>query len=224
MSKLLVLWDIDHTLVDTRGVGRELWTQAFEEVTGQPMRQQAKIDGSTEPVILRETLELHGLHDSREVFERFAQALGTAHVRRAADLRERGHALPGAPSLLAALAAQPGVAQTVVTGNIRAAAEVKLAAFGLDPYIDFPIGSFGEDADDRPQLVRIALDRAKVSPKQAVLLGDTPADVKGGLTAGVRVVGVATGRTSAEELRAAGAESAVEDLADTRQMLKLLTR
>lgn len=224
MSKLLVLWDIDHTLVDTRGVGRDLWAQAFEEVTGQPMRQQARIDGSTEPVILRETLGLHGLQDSREVFERFAQALGTAHVRRAAELRERGHALPGAPSLLAALAAQPRVAQTVVTGNIRAAAEVKLAAFGLDPYVSLPIGAFGEDADDRPELVRTALDRAKVSPAQAVLLGDTPADVKGGLAADVRVIGVATGRTSVDELRAAGAETVVEDLSDTRQMLQLLVR
>lgn len=65
-AKLLVLWDIDHTLIDTRGVGRELWAQAFEEITGLPMREQAKIDGSTEPVILRETLQLHGLQDSRK--------------------------------------------------------------------------------------------------------------------------------------------------------------
>ncbi|MET7904926.1 HAD hydrolase-like protein [Streptomyces sp. NPDC005355] len=221
---LLVLWDIDHTLVDTRGVGRELWAQAFEEVTSRPMRDQAKIDGSTEPVIFRETAEMHGLRDSRELFERFAQALGAAHVRRAAELRERGHALPGAPSLLAALAASEGVTQTVVTGNIRVAAEVKLAAFGLDPYIDLAIGAFGEDADDRPQLVRTALDRAQVPPTCAVLVGDTPSDVKGGLGGGVRVVGVATGRSSADELRHAGAETVVEDLSDTKQMLKLLTR
>lgn len=66
---LLVLWDIDHTLVDTRGVGRELWAEAFEEVTGRSMREQAKVDGSTEPVILRETLRLHGLRDSRDLFD-----------------------------------------------------------------------------------------------------------------------------------------------------------
>lgn len=223
-AKVLVLWDIDHTLVDTRGVGRELWAQAFEEVTGRPMRRQARIDGSTEPVILRETLELHGLQDSRGQFERFSQALGTAHVRRAAELRERGHALPGAPSLLAALAARDGVAQTVVTGNIRAAAEVKLAAFGLDRHLDLTIGAFGEDADARPELVRTALKRAQVLPAQAVLIGDTPADVRGALDGGVRVIGVATGRTSADELRTAGATTVVEDLSDTTQILELLTR
>ena len=220
---LLVLWDIDHTLVDTRGVGRELWAEAFEEVTGQPMREQAKIDGSTEPVILRETLGLHGLPDSRERFGLFAQALGAAHLRRAAALRERGHALPGAPALLSALAARDGIVQTVVTGNIRTAAEIKLAAFGLDRDLDLAIGAFGEDADERPELVRIALGRAGVPAESAVLVGDTPSDVRGGLGAGVRVVGVATGRTSTDELRAAGATEVVEDLSDTERMLKLLT-
>ncbi|MFD7499453.1 HAD family hydrolase [Streptomyces sp. NPDC059850] len=219
---LLVLWDIDHTLVDTRGVGREVWAEAFEEVTGQPMRQQARVDGSTEPVILRETLALHGLEGSRELFERFARALGAAHIRRAAELRERGRALPGAPSLLSALAARDGMVQTAVTGNIRAAAQVKLAAFGLDPYVDLTIGAFGEDAEGRPELVHTALGRARVGAEFAVLVGDTPSDVRGGLGAGVRVVGVATGRTSAEELRAAGAAEVVEDLSDTGRMLKLL--
>ncbi|GAA2370800.1 HAD family hydrolase [Streptomyces cuspidosporus] len=223
-ANLLVLWDIDHTLVDTRGVGRELWAQAFEEVTGQRLREQAKIDGSTEPVILRETLQLHGLRDSRDLFERFARALGTAHVRRAAELRERGHALPGASSLLAALTARDGVTQTVVTGNIRPAAEVKLAAFGLDRHLDLTIGAFGEDADGRPELVRTALKRAQAHATQAVLLGDTPSDVRGALEGGVRVIGVATGRTSADELRAAGAATVVEDLSDTTRLLKLLTR
>ncbi|MFE1931204.1 HAD family hydrolase [Streptomyces sp. NPDC056669] len=220
----LVLWDIDHTLVDTRGVGRELWAEAFEEVTGRPMREQAKIDGSTESVILRETLGLHGLPDSRDLFERFAQALGAVHVRRAAELRERGHALPGASSLLSALAARDGITQTVMTGNIRATAEVKLAVFGLDQYIDLSIGAFGEDADERPELVRTALRRAQMPSENAVLIGDTPYDVEGGLSCGVRVVGVATGRTSAAGLRAAGATEVVEDLADTEKLLKLLTK
>ncbi|GAA3031947.1 hypothetical protein GCM10020000_06120 [Streptomyces olivoverticillatus] len=47
----IVLWDIDHTLIDTRGVGRELSGIAFERVTGRRMERQARIDGLTEPVI-----------------------------------------------------------------------------------------------------------------------------------------------------------------------------
>ncbi|CAL9475406.1 hypothetical protein SUDANB140_02937 [Streptomyces sp. enrichment culture] len=100
----LVLWDVDHTLMATRGLGRELWAQAFAEVTGTTMREQASVTGSTERVILRETARLHGVPYSDELFAAFANALGSAHVRRAAELRERARALPGAVAVLAALA------------------------------------------------------------------------------------------------------------------------
>src|SRR6476619_6708998 len=72
----LVLWDIDHTLIDTRGVGRELSAAAFERTTGKPMKTQAKIDGITEPVIFRETAKLHDLVADRSDFERFARPDG----------------------------------------------------------------------------------------------------------------------------------------------------
>ncbi|GAA4693740.1 HAD hydrolase-like protein [Streptomyces youssoufiensis] len=183
---LLVLWDIDHTLVDTRGMGRELWAAAFHEVTGVELREQASIEGLTEPVNLRETARLHGVRDSPELFE------------------------------------SPEVRQTVVTGNIRAAAEVKLTAFGLERELNLDSGSFGEDADERPGLVRVALRRSDTPAEHAVLLGDTPADVRGGLAHGVRVVGVATGRTSAADLTAAGAAQVLPDLADTERALRLI--
>ncbi|MER0242647.1 HAD family hydrolase [Streptomyces sp. HSW2009] len=219
---LLVLWDIDHTLVDTRGVGRELWAEAFDQVTGVTMREQVRVDGLTEPVIFRETARMHELPDSVELFAEFARALGAAHVRHAADLRERGCALPGVPSLLAAVARR-GIRQTVVTGNVREAAVIKLAAFGLDAYVDLDAAAFGEDAEERPELVRIALKRAGVRPAQAVLLGDTPADVRGGVANGVRSIGVATGRTGADQLREAGAAAVLGDLSDTEAALRVIT-
>ncbi|MEV5353117.1 HAD hydrolase-like protein [Streptomyces sp. NPDC052693] len=214
----LVLWDIDHTLMATRGLGGELWAAAFEQVTGVTLREQASVTGSTERVILRETVRLHDLPYSDSLFARFADALGAVHVARAAELRERGHTLPGAAAVLAALADQ-GVRQSVVTGNVRQAAEVKLAVFGLDAYLRLEEGAYGEDGEGRPELLRAALARADVSPKSAVFLGDTPADVAGGREAGVRVVAVATGRTVAGDLRAAGAQVVLEDLSDTGRAL-----
>jgi phosphoglycolate phosphatase-like HAD superfamily hydrolase len=219
----LVLWDIDHTLIDTRGVGRELSAAAFQETTGQPMRQQAKIDGITEAVIFRETAKLHGLETTRADFERFAADLAHQHVRHAAELRERGHALPGAAAALDALAAA-GVRQTVVTGNVRAVAEIKLSVFGLDRHIDWDAGACGEDADVRPELVRIALERSSEVPAEAVVIGDTPADVQGGLGAGVRVIAVATGRSDEAELTAAGAGEVFADLRDTALVVKAVLR
>ncbi|MGY6019624.1 HAD family hydrolase [Streptomyces spinosirectus] len=212
----LVLWDIDHTLMATRGLGRELWAEAFEQVAGVPMREQASVTGSTERVILRETARLHEVPYSEELFTRFAAALGAVHVRRAPELRERGHALPGAAAVLAALE-ERGVRQSVATGNVRAAAEVKLAVFGLDSYLRLDDGAYGEDGEGRPELLRAALTRAGVGAEKAVFLGDTPADVAAGREVGVRVVAVATGSASAEDLQ--DAEVVLDDLSDTKRTL-----
>ncbi|MEU6915332.1 HAD family hydrolase [Streptomyces olindensis] len=217
----LVLWDIDHTLMATGGLGRELWGEAFEQVTGVALREQASVTGSTERVILRETARLHDIPYSSDLFLRFADALGTLHVRRAAELRERGHALPGTAAVLAALEAR-GVQQSVVTGNIRQAAEVKLAVFGLDRFMGLDDGAYAEDGEGRPALLRAALKRSGVLPQDAVFLGDTPADVTGGREAGVRVVAVATGRASAGDLRAAGAHAVLDGLSDTDRVLAVI--
>jgi len=217
----LVLWDIDHTLIDTRGVGRELSAAAFARTTGQPMREQAKIDGITEQVIFRETARLHGLTTSRPDFERFARALTEEHLNHINDLRERGHALPGAAAALDALDAD-GVRQTVVTGNVRAVAEIKLQVFGLDSRILWDLGAYGEDNDVRAELVRLTLERAHATGDSAVLIGDTPADIEGGHANGVRVIAVASGRSDETTLRDAGAETVLSDLRDTELLVKLV--
>ncbi|GAB2833458.1 HAD family hydrolase [Streptomyces daliensis] len=224
----LVLWDIDHTLVATRGVGRELFGRAFREVTGYQMREQAAVDGMTDATIFRETATLHGIDTDRADFERFASVLAQEHLRHAPQIRERGHALPGAAAALSGIASLTGVAQTVVTGNVRGSAEIKLRVFGLDSQLDWSIGAYGEDDDERAQLVRIALERAAaaggnpVPPADAVLIGDTPADVKAGHANGVRIIAVATGRSNMDDLREAGAETTLPNLADTEELLKLI--
>lgn len=226
----LVLWDIDHTLIATRGVGRELSARAFEETTGRPMVRQAAVSGITEPVIFRETAKLHGLTLSRKDFERFAVALTKAHLQAAAELRERGHALPGAAAALEALAGLPGIMQTVVSGNVRAVAEIKLQVFGLDRHIQWEAGAYGEDCDERAGLVRLALQRAAdhmgtpspLPAEAAVLIGDTPADVRAGLDTGVPVIAVASGRSTTAELRDAGADTVIPDLTDTERLTRLV--
>jgi phosphoglycolate phosphatase len=217
----LVLWDIDHTLLNTRGVGRQLSATAFEQTTGQPMREQAKIDGITEPVIFRETAKLHGLTTDRSDFERFARALTEEHLKHAAQLRERGHALPGAVAALAALHAS-GIRQTVVTGNVRRVSEIKLRVFGLDQHILWELGAYGDDNDTRAELVRLSLQRAKATAGETVLIGDTPADVEAAHDNGVRVIAIASGRSDELILRRAGADVVLPDLGDTELLVKLV--
>ncbi|MEN8651700.1 haloacid dehalogenase-like hydrolase [Streptomyces sp. 21So2-11] len=224
----LVLWDIDHTLIATRGVGGEIFGECFQQVTNKVMREQASIDGMTEPIIFRETAKLHGIDSNRAMFEEFARCSAERHVARAAELRERGHALPGAATALAAVAQLEGVTQSVVTGNIRAVAEIKLEVFGLDAHIRFPYGAYGEDDDERSELVRIAILRtsqalnASIGADDVLLIGDTPADVAAGLANQVRVLGVASGKSTVADLHAAGATDVVRGLEELRPLLGLL--
>ncbi|MBX7551160.1 haloacid dehalogenase-like hydrolase [Streptomyces sp. tea 10] len=150
------------------------------------------------------------------------RALTAQHIRHAGELRDQGHALPGAAAALDALAAA-GLRQTVVSGNVRAVAKIKLNVFGLNTHIHWDGSAYGEDAELRAGIVKLALTRSSVAAPETVLIGDTPADVEGGLAMRVRVVAVATGRSSAEELRAAGAHAVVPNLTDAEGLLKLVT-
>jgi phosphoglycolate phosphatase-like HAD superfamily hydrolase len=120
------------------------------------------------------------------------------------------------------------VVQTVVSGNVRAVAEIKLQTFGLDRHIVWDAGAYGDDHDERPELVRAALARAgeylgkPVSADQTLLIGDTPADVHAALATGVPVLAVASGRSAEEDLRNAGAAHVLPDLTDTSAVLARL--
>jgi phosphoglycolate phosphatase len=227
----LVLWDIDHTLIETRGVGGKIYADAFRKVTGHPLREMPVLAGRTEPVIFREALKTHGIDgDSGELFRQFAAEQARGYANRADELRTVGRALPGTDEALRALAQQQGVIQSVLTGNTRPSAQTKLAAFGLAHYLDLDIGAYGTDNDTRANLVGIARQRAEeahgnsFAPADTVLIGDTPNDVQAAHEAGARIIAVATGSHTADNLRDAGADTVFADLTRTDELLTVIDR
>lgn len=172
-SPLLVLWDVDHTLIATRGVGGEIYAAAFEKVTGRPLERMADMSGRTEPVIFHDTLELHGINDPGGLSARFAEEQARGYADRIAELREQGCALPGVTTALTALASRGDVIQSVLTGNTRPAAQIKLHAFGLDAHLDLDIGAYGTDDDIRSNLVPIAQWLSAVSSEHFFLRSGT---------------------------------------------------
>jgi phosphoglycolate phosphatase-like HAD superfamily hydrolase len=225
----LILWDVDHTLIATRGVGREIFREAFEQATGRPMERMADVSGRTEPDIFRETLALHSIEPSEQLYARFAEALAAGHAAKINLLRQRGRALPGAAAALEALHAIPGVIQSVLTGNLKPVAITKLAALGLDAHLDFEVGAYGSDDSVRANLVEIARQRAtekyrvSLDESSTVLIGDTPSDVATAHQGGAAVIAVASGRSDMEDLRAAGAEIVLADLTNTTALVKAAT-
>ena len=224
MGRRLVLWDIDGTLVQAGEVGRDIFTEAFQAVLGRdPDQVTAKalvMAGRTDPEIALEFLAAHEIAEGEQHLAAFSEALVTALAAKAAVIRERGRALPGARETLGALGRADGVVQSLLTGNLQPNALLKLASFDLAGYLDFEVGGFGSDHHHRPSLVEVA--RAKAERKYGmafegaatVLVGDTPLDVAAGRAGGARVVAVATGPFRADELAATGADAVLEDLGD----------
>ncbi|MDX8055158.1 haloacid dehalogenase-like hydrolase [Lentzea sp. BCCO 10_0798] len=224
----LVLWDIDHTLLQSRGMGREMYERAIPRAFGQPFQQLADVSGRTEVDIIVETLKLHGIEPTDAATRKLVDALVDSYEAGRDEFALRARVLSGAREALAALESEPTVHQGVLTGNLRAVARIKLVALGLEQFLDLETSSYGDDHSDRAELVTIARERAaqqldtQFGPSDTVLIGDTPRDVAAALTAGVQIIAVASGQSDVEELRAAGAINVLENLSDTVRLQQLV--
>jgi len=247
VRRLLVLWDVDHTLVDSDGVGRELYQATYGEMFGGQMPQPGSMAGRTDRAIALEVLTLAGVDEPRQRVDAFHRAMAARAPGLAGLIAERARALPGAAQAMAALAelggpgesgglggpgdgqparmARMAVVQSLLTGNIRPLAEVKLRPLGLTEHLDLDAGAYGDAHEVRAELVHLARDNAArqyggdFGGQATVLVGDTPLDVAAALATGARAVGVATGGFSGPELAASGAHAVLPDLSVTGQVL-----
>jgi phosphoglycolate phosphatase len=237
VRELLVLWDVDYTLVSSAGLGTRLYEVTFREMFGRELTVVAPKAGRTDRAILVETLALAGIAEPLAHVDAFLTALarqsaawdGTAAKGSTIDgAADEVHALPGAAAAIASLAAA-GARQSVLTGNIRPLAELKLGLAGLGEHLDLDVGAYGDVHEVRAELVPVARSAAAAvygldfDGPSTVLVGDTPLDVAAALATGARAVGVATGSFPAADLAAAGAHEVLPDLTDTALLLAAVT-
>jgi len=235
----LVLWNIDLTLVDVARVTRAAYAEAFPAITRRPLIKLPQTAGRSEPEIFFDALALNAADLNTEgkaerLLEPFSAELAAALAARRDDLAREGQLLPGAAEAVAAVAKLDSPAdttvQTVLTGNSKLNAMLKLRAFGLDGYIDFDIGGYGNEAYPKGTLLRVARERAgqkhkvTVGEDVTVYVADSPRDVDAARIGGARSLAVASGRASAAELRDAGADAVLPDLTDTAAVTALIVR
>jgi len=228
LTPRLVLFDIDGTLLSAGGQSARALEDALVEVFGTTGPTVGfDYSGKTDPQIVTELMRGAGIEEPT-IEERRPTALRRYLERFASGFRpERIQAKPGVAALLAALAARPGVALGLLTGNMEPSARLKLEPLDANRYFTF--GAFGSDHEDRYLLPPIALDRARratgrrFSGGDTVIVGDSIHDVRCGRGVGVRAVAVATGRTPAQTLIDAGADALLPDFSDTeRSVLSIL--
>ena len=220
-KQVLLLWDVDHTLIENSGVSKAVYARAFQMMTGRAPEVQPGTDGRTDQEIVRNLFAANGAafttEDAASYQSALIDAMGKLHPR----LMRDGFVLPGVPEVLEAVSQIPGIVQSVLTGNIRPNAEAKLRLLGEHASVlDLDVGGYGSDNVRRPRLVGAAQRKAAAKygvpfgPSSTVLVGDTERDVAAALEGGALIVAVATGVTSQELLRQAGAHVVLPDLAD----------
>jgi phosphoglycolate phosphatase-like HAD superfamily hydrolase len=210
------LFDIDGTLLVTGGAGAVAWQRAFRELHGIDADiEEHTHAGMTDPeiaeIVFREVIGRDGSDAER------ARAIAgyLSHLEDAVNESDGYRVMPGIEEILPRLTGQ-GVLLGIVTGNIEAAAQIKLARADLNRF--FAFGGYGSDSRDRTELTKRAIERggevsgSRLDLDATIGVGDTPRDVSACHGAGIRVVGVATGSYSVEEQRQAGADWPIADV------------
>jgi phosphoglycolate phosphatase-like HAD superfamily hydrolase len=211
----IILFDIDGTLLLTGGAGLDALSCAFRDLYGvDGAAAGVEFHGRTDPLILHSIAERHLARTLSAAELDAIVARYLEHLPR--TLAERPfRILPGVTDLLEALSARGDVVLGLATGNFEPAAWSKLRRGGLDGYFSF--GGFGSDHADRAELTRLAVSRGRRiagDGASALVVGDTVHDVRCAHAAGAACLAVATGNASRDVLSDAGAEWAVETLAD----------
>ncbi|MFZ4516847.1 MAG: HAD family hydrolase [Microthrixaceae bacterium] len=229
MARPLVLFDIDGTLLVAGDPDHiPCLTDALSEVFGRPVTLDGvPLGGNQELAIAREAARRAGVDDA-EIDARLDDVmagLGRRFLARVGDRRHR--LLPGAPAAVAALAAA-GWDLGLLSGGARAVSLAKVRAAGLADH--FPFGAFGDDHEDRAELVPIALSAGAAHhgghhrAGATVLVGDTPRDIDAARRAGCGVVAVATGRFGIDELAAHRPDAVLDDLSDPSEVVAACRR
>lgn len=222
--------------MDVARVSREAYADAFSQVTGRPLVALPQMAGRTDSEIFFESLALNAVTSGpavagdQDLLARYISALATAFGIRRELLATNGRLLPGASEAVAAVAGLPGVVQSVLTGTIRPNAAEKLRAFGLEQFFDLDVGGYGSEV--YPKGAELLRSRGRAAQKYGIAFGaeatvylaDSNRDVEAARMGGARCIAVASGRSTAADLREAGADLVISDLSDTNAVIEAIDR
>ncbi|HOP32663.1 MAG TPA: HAD family hydrolase [Candidatus Hydrothermia bacterium] len=201
---LLLLFDIDGTLINSGGAGAAALNRAFKSRYNVD-DAMAAVDphGQTDMVIVEEIFlkKLKKTPSTEEIKEILDLYVG--YLREEVNRAERYVVLPYVRETLDFLLKENEFVLGLATGNVEEGARIKLERGDLNKY--FPFGGFGSDSRVRSEIVRKAVERggnySKKKPDEVYVIGDTPLDIEAGKKASCKTIGIATSIYSVEELK-----------------------
>lgn len=218
----LLLFDIDGTLMRTNRIPLNIVKDVLAEFVDREIDWSPKdFAGSTDRKIIRTLIRKNSIQTD-DVEQTINAFLSTYLNRLEQTLKEREvvNLLPGVTELLNACR-DSGFPMGLVTGNVERGARLKLSPPDFNGY--FPIGAFGDDAEDRNLLPNKALERAEEHFERSFdrnncwIIGDTPHDVECAKVSGMKCLAVTTGIYDADALQ--NADHIAEDLSNTEHII-----
>jgi HAD superfamily hydrolase (TIGR01509 family) len=207
-SLTAVLFDVDGTLVDTNYLHVVSWWEAFGQAGYDvPMARIHRAIGMGSDQLLDALLPADRDRDGDG-------SVRTAHGVLYATYWSRQRPFRGAAELLRACKKRGLRVVLASSADERDFAALR-AALHADDAIDASTSSGEvEQTKPAPDLVQVALDKARVGPEAAVFVGDTVWDVQACAKAGVPCIGLLSGGVSRDELLGAGAAEVYEGPAE----------
>lgn len=224
MANILLLFDIDSTLLRAEDATHQALDRAFHDIFGDNGATKGiNFFGRTDPELFQEAaVKILGRRMNNEEYT----ALVKLYLTFLPEELERCkfYLMPGVEELLLVLSAREEVLLGLQTGNLEPSAYMKLKRGNIDRY--FLFGGFGSDSEDRTELVLKAIQRSRkynggnIPGENIYVIGDSPHDIIAGKNCGVNTIAVCTGKSDKAKLLAAGPTFMLADLDDIPLFLR----
>lgn len=203
MNNVLLIWDIDGTLIDCKGLGRRAMDKAFLNLYKKEQGfRNVSMAGRLDFQIVKKAFEINKVLDNNIIgfFDKYEEVL-----KEELRINNSSRILPGINEILEGTSQDKNLYHVLGTGNCEKGARLKLSHLGLDKY--FQTGGFGDEDVERWEIIEKAINKAKdfyhidFQKKNIYVIGDTPLDIECGEILGVKSVAVATGGYSFDDLK-----------------------
>ena len=215
-----LFWDLDGTLIDTKGAGVPALLSSVEQISGRtPDFERSSVAGLTDHQII---LHLFKILDFPVNGDQLNKALSLYSANLSIALEDQKVEVLGNGLRVLKELAKLNFINLVCTGNIASGAEIKLKSAGL--LQEFEIGNVytSKGIEPRSAILTEALTKTKASSDEVVVIGDTEHDIFAAKEIGLKVIAVESRKYSLWDLEKFNPDAILKQGWDTEDFLQTL--
>ena len=206
---LLILWDVDGTLINLPTKSSNLHLEIVEEYTNKKLREPNSNLGKTDLGLIKEIYELNKMQFNSRDLKLCIELLNLKSKSESYKLTRIVN--PGVEKALN-YARKVGATNSVLTGNSKFRVLKKISHTGLIPKLNLDLGFFGDLHYSREELVKSAKNaKGKQHVQKIILVGDTRLDVEAAQKNSLPIISVASGHETYSELKRLNPNFSIKD-------------